>query len=180
MRYFIGTLIAIALIIVIIVLLLTGGSKPAPQPINLSNLSTTGDKVQLVIDGEVTANSEHREIRITVGRRTSTVDVIKGYRGEVISSHTVDNNSDAYYVFLKALELAGFNLGKSGPSYNPGFCPLGQRHIYKVISATGKVRQSFWGSTCGGGSFTGNANLIITLFQKQIPKYDDYTSDVSL
>lgn len=180
MRYFIGTLIAIALIIVIIVLLLTGGGEPAPQPISLSKLSTTDSQVQLIIDGEVTADSEHREIRITVGRRTSTVDIIQGYRGDVIDTHTVDNNSEAYFVFLKALGLAGFNMGNAGPGYNPGFCPLGQRHIYKVISGTGKVRQSFWGSTCGGGSFTGNANLVITLFQNQIPKYDVYTANVSL
>lgn len=180
LRYIVGVLVAIGLLIVIFALIfLRGPSSPAPKPIDLASLANTGSKVQLTIDGQVTADSEHRAIRITVGASSSELDIIGGYNGNIISSHSVNNNTQAYYVFLKALQTAGFNIGKNDNSYNPGFCPLGQRHLYKVISAGGQAVQHLWGSTCGGGTFQGDSSLVITLFENQIPNYSSYTSDIN-
>lgn len=176
-RYVVGVLIALGLLAVILVLIFTGGgSQSKPRPVNLRSFATSGGQVQLTIDGPVNAPSAHRAVRITISANSSEVDVIQGYNGNVISSHTSGNSQNSYRVFLNALQLAGFTEGQSGSGDGSGYCPTGERHIYRVISAGGSIEQNLWGSTCGGGTFAGNAGLVITLFQNQIPKYSQYTS----
>lgn len=185
MRYIIGSLIAVGLVIIIIILIFTGrnGGSIGPQPIDLTSLANTGTTVQLVTEGELSANETRREIRVTVGRDASTLKVIKGYQGHVISSHKIDNNRQAYAAFLHGLKLAGFNLGNTaGNQDERGYCPLGRRYIYKVIDAGGHVTQKFWSDTCDSddGTFRGNSDLVRRLFELQIPKYDEWTEDVDL
>lgn len=187
MRYVIGALISVGLIIVIIVLIFTGGgndNNPATsKPVNLTSLADSGASVQLVTKGQISADKTHREITITIGENTSNLDVIQGYQNHVINSHHINNNQASYTAFLHALELAGFNQGDtSGDQDERGHCALGQRYLYKVIDSSGKVSQRFWSDTCSSsvGTFKGNGGLIRQLFQLQIPKYSDYTSDVDL
>lgn len=181
-RYVLGVLFAIGLIILIIILLFSGGpSKVLPPPINLPDLATNGGQVQLVLKGQVEANSEHREIRMTVGSGMATLDIVRGYQNDVIKTYQHNNNNQAYTVFLKALNQAGFiNGDNSKPGDGDGVCPLGEGHVYRVISGGGDVEKRMWGTSCGGGTFRGDANLVITLFQNQFPKYNDETADVNL
>lgn len=186
MRYIIEALISVGLIIVIIVLIFSGGNgkKPAsPKPIGLTSLVGSGASVQIVTEGQISADKTHREISITINQGASKVDIIQGYQNHVISSHRIPNNKAAYDTFLRALELAGFSQSNtSGNQDERGHCPLGHRYLYKVIDASGKVSQRLWGDNCSSsdGSFKGNGDLIQNLFQLQIPKYNDYTNDVDL
>lgn len=184
MRYIVGALISVGLIIVILVLIFTGGTSNKSnqqQPIDLTSLANTGDSVQLVTEGAISADSTHREIKITIGQSTSELDVIGGYNGNVISSHQIGNNEAAYNNFLHALALAGFSDGNLSASQNEqGHCPLGYRYLYQVVDASGNVKQKLWNDTCGVGTFKGQGPLIRQLFQLQLPDYDKWTVNVNL
>lgn len=180
MRYIIGVLVAAGLVVLIIILLVSGGT-PAPQPINLNQLAGTDTKVRLIEQGDLTADQNRRSVEITVGRDVSEMDVIQGYQGHVIRSSQSANNQAAFAVFLHGLTLNGFNLGDNNPANSDerGHCALGQRYLYEVISPDGAIRQKYWNDTCGVGTFKGNASTIQTLFNKQIPNYDQLISGVN-
>lgn len=184
MRYFIGFLVTIGLLIVLIVLLLSGSghkTKP-PTPKTLPDYATTDASVRLTIDGQINADQTHRQIRITVNRDDATFDLIQGYQGTVISTQSYANNESAYSNFLYALSHVGFTLGDNSKllANEKGYCPLGNRYIFELIN-NGQDVQRYWATTCGKPrTYGGNVSATLNLFKLQIPDYSTLTQNVSL
>src|SRR5690349_10170178 len=102
MRYFIGFLITLGLIIILILLLFTGGdgAKKPKTPRSLASYSTTDAVVRLTTSGPINADSLHNEIRITVGKDDATYEQIQGYEDHVVNTASFANNESAYNNFL--------------------------------------------------------------------------------
>ena len=188
MRYFIGFLITIGLIIILIVLLLGGGGGNGPKKPKttkaLADYASTEAEVRMTIDGPVNADQTHQQIRITVDNNVTTYEQIQGYQDTVVNSQNFDNNENSYSNFLYALGHAGFTKGDitKALANDKGYCPLGNRYIFELID-NGKDVQRFWGTSCGGHApktYRGNLNLTITLFQAQVPNYQNLTQDLNL
>ena len=152
MRYFIGFMLLIALLIFLIVLVVMGrGSRgPVIPTRELASYSTTNAQVSFRDDGQINANSEHRQIQITVDRRNVLYEEIAGYDGRVVNSKRFNNTENAYNVFLSALGHAGFTLrDKSEALVNEkGRCPLGRRYIFEMSEGS-KLIQRSWATSCG-------------------------------
>lgn len=185
MRYFLGFLIIIGLIVLVFVLVLKafsgGGSKGGPAPKPLINYANTATTMQLTIDGPENANQTHEAIQINVGETQAQLNVLQGYEGNVTNTQSFPNNQSAYAVFLRALDMAGYTKGNSNASSDyRGYCPFGQRYIYKIIDATGKTTQQYWSTSCGGqGTFKGSVGTVNKLFKLQIPTYGTLTQKVN-
>lgn len=176
MRYIVGFLIGLGLIILTVILIVKafsgGGAKP--QKIDLNSYATTNAVMRLTIDGPVNADQTHQRIRITVGRDQTTFEQIQGYQGKLLQTKTFDNNGDAYASFLHALSVAGYTEGNTNaPKDERGYCPLGNRYIYETLSGGDDVIR-WWNTSCGTayGNFKGKGDTIRSLFKKQVPGYD--------
>lgn len=183
MRYFIGFLITIGLIILLIVLLLTGGGSPKKPKTTkaLADYATSDAVVRLSIDGPINADQNHQAVRITVGQSDTTYQQIQGYEGTVVNQQTYANNTSAYSNFLYALGHAGFTKGDPSKTLanEKGYCPLGSRYIFELIDGDHTV-QRYWATSCGKpATYKGNANLTLTLFKAQVPGYADLTQDLN-
>lgn len=176
MRYFIGFLVTIGLIILLLVLLFSGGGKPktATTPKTLTSYATSDAQVSLTIDGPVNAEQTHKQSQIIVDNGQATFEQLQGYNGQVINSQSYNNTEASFFVFLRALEVANFTKGDNSPSLSDerGICPLGTRYIVQ-LTQDGKDIERYWTTSCGGGSKTyeGNLALTLSLFEAQIPNY---------
>jgi hypothetical protein len=110
------------------------------------------------------------------------IQLIQGYQGTVIDSRTYSNNSASYATFLQALKLANFTKGdsKSTADYR-GYCPEGDRYVYTFNDGY-KDLFTYWSTSCGQGTFSGNRTLVRELFERQIPEkdFDHLTGSVPL
>lgn len=184
MRYIVGFLITIGLIILILVLLLRGGgsSATAPKALNLGDYAYGSATAQLIIDGPIVADPNHREIEINVSQDAVSMNVYQGYQQTTINSKTYLNNESAYAVFLHALQNAGFTKGNTSAALSDerGYCPGGDRYIYS-FNNDGTDLMRFWSTSCGGqGTFKGTPSTILYLFQNQVPDYSTLTQNVVL
>lgn len=182
MRYFIGLLVALGLIIILIILLLTGGKKAVPtqQPKTLTDYASTDSQVSMTIDGPVNADSEHDQVRVSVDSANVTYEHIRGYQGDVVQTKVFENNQDAYDVFLHALLHAGYSLGSNDPQFRDerGYCSTGDRYIFELTEGD-KTITRYWSSSCGSPkTYEGNTGLTITLFQAQVPSYETLTGSI--
>jgi hypothetical protein len=184
MKYFLGFLAVIVLVIVVFVIVLrgfTGGSNKPKEQINLMDYTNSQTVVKFTATGPVTADPNHQGYRITVGRDANTIEVVQGYQNNVTQAQTYTNNSAAYADFLRALQLQNFTQGISDParSDNRGVCPNGTRYTFEIENA-GQTVQRYWSTSCGGGTFQGNANSVRGLFQRQIPDYPKMSAKLQL
>ncbi len=183
LRYFIGLVIAIGLIIALIFLLTQSGNKTkAPTPRSLSSFSNTTAVARLTITGPITAPQNHNSIVITVGRDQAVYQHFTGYDGTVVDSKTFDNTENSYNSFLHAIGRAGFTLGNAKPSLadSTGYCPLGQVYTFELIE-DGNQLENLWTSSCGGTkTFGGNLSVNLELFQAQIPDYTALTNNIAM
>ena len=199
MRYFIGFLVTIGLIIILIVLLLSGGgggnnknnntqsqNRQIQTPTStqqLADFASSGAVVRLTIDGQINADQDHQAVRITVGQDETTYQQVQGYQGNVVNQQSFANNQSAYSNFLYALGHAGFTMGDTAKdaANEKGYCPLGERYTYELIDG-GDTIMRWWSASCGNvpKTYKGNPSLTITLFQNQVPGYDSLTNDLSL
>lgn len=183
MRYLIGFLGVIAIIILIIVLFVRGGGGPETPAIDLADYTTSTSEVVFINDGPVSATQTHDVIKITVNQSEATMDVIKGYEGQVVNSRTYPMNPNAYAAFLLSLKRAGYTIGNDNADLKDerGYCPTGDRYIYELNDNGGEVSR-FWNTSCGDryGTFKGQAPLIRDLFRMQIPDYDQLTSNLNI
>jgi hypothetical protein len=185
MKYFLGFLGIVGLVILVIVLIIRGfsggGSKAPKTQASLSDYTNTSTLMRFTIEGPVTADQTYHEVRVTVGRDANTIEVVKGYQGEVTQAQTYANNSDAYGNFLRALQLQSYTKGNPDPKLadERGYCPSGNRYVYEIISGSTDV-QRFWIGTCGGGTFKGNSPTIRSLFRRQIPDFDKIIGNLGL
>lgn len=183
MRYIVGLIVIVALIL-FGVLIFDGGDSPKTPgeiPTTLPEYASTDAYVSWTVKGAVNATEEHREIRITVSRNGRNVEVIQGYEGNVIKANPLSNTEAAFSEFLHSLERAGFRKVKNTSlTDDSGVCPTGQRFIYEVKN-TDDEDLRLWAASCSGvGTFAGQVAIIENLFKKQIPDYNDFTRDVRL
>ncbi len=186
MRYFVGLLLGIGLIVLTFILIFkafSGGDAPEQgDVINLNDYATTNAIVRFTIDGQVNSDQVHSRIRVTVSKDTVLYEQIQGYEGKLIESKNYANNTQAYATFLRSLSLAGFNNGnKDFDDDERGYCPTGKRYIYEAIDGGDTVIR-WWSTSCGRsvGSFLGSAGTIHTLFQRQVPDYTKLSRDARL
>ena len=191
MRYFIGFLITIGLIIFLIVLLFTGGGSKnnnqsddgtkRPKTVQqLADFASTNAVVRLTIDGPINADQNHQSVQITVGNDDTTYQQFQGYEGTVANQQTFANNQTAYSNFLYALGHGGFLLGDGSKKLanEKGYCPLGNRYVFELIEG-GDTIQRYWATSCGNPkTYKGNLGLTLTLFQAQVPNYSDLISNL--
>jgi hypothetical protein len=183
LAFFIGSII---FIVILVTIFGHGGKKPAPGPqLNpLPAYAGTNAAVSFAEDGIVNADQLHRSIRITVSNSQVTLDVLKGYNPQVIQSNSFENNQEAYTVFLKAINNAGF-LAKTKnakiPDDETGQCALGSRFILDLSQDGGDISRT-WASSCGTktGTSTGAVSTIQALFEDQVPDYQTLISTVNL
>lgn len=184
MRYFVGFLLTIGLIIILILLLFGGDSSPKTGVTSktLESYANTNAEVKMTIDGPVNAESLHNQVRISVDRNNVSLEHINGYNGDVVSMQRYANSKAAYAHFLKALAHAGFTQGNTAKEMRDerGYCPLGKRYVFELVQGTKSV-QRFWSTSCGKPkTYLGSASLTISLFQAQVPGYNDLVRDIDL
>jgi hypothetical protein len=183
MRYLIGLLITIAVIIFIIIRLLAGGGGDnAPKAQQLAELAATDTKVRLTIENPVQATETHREIEITVGRNSADFVLYRGYENDTIRSKTYGMNETSYADFLRSLQLSGkYTEGSNDASLRDerGYCATGTRYVYEIIDENNSVTQHYWSTSCGPKTFGGDAEVVQNLFQLQVPDYFDLIEDVA-
>jgi len=186
MRYFVGLLLGIGLIVLTFILIFKafsgGNDTPQEKAINLNDYATTNAIVRYTIDGQTNSDLIHNRVRVTVSKDTVLFEQIQGYEGKLIQSKTYPNNTQAYATFLRALDLSGFDNGnKDFDDDERGYCPNGQRYIYEAIDGGDTVLR-WWSTSCGRkvGNFLGNSSTIRTLFQHQVPDYSKLITKVHL
>lgn len=189
MRYFIGFLLTLGLIILLIVLLFGGGggdgnktAEPTTQGNrSLQSFANTDAEASMVIAGAINADELHRQIRVTVDRNTVTYQTIQGYEGRVIEQQTFANNQAAYEAFLKALNFAGFTQGDKSAELasEQGRCPLGTRTVFAFNDGNEQLVR-FWTTSCGAKNYLGNSEATTRLFQSQVPGYQNLANPVRL
>lgn len=184
MRYFIGFMVVLGLVILLIILLLGGGGKhrAAIGTRNLVDYASTDAQVSMTIDGPVNAVSLHQQIRVTVDKNDVTFEQMSGYDGNVVNTQIFANTESAYNVYLHALGHAGFTLGDNNPALRDesGYCALGDRYIFE-LTQDGKILERYWSTSCGNTkTYKGNLSLTLTLFQNQVPGYSNLTGNVQL
>ncbi len=138
-------------------------------------------KVEFTQYGAVVADENRRTLRISVSENERSIEVLKGYNQQVEKRQTYYNNKDAYNVFIRALDNAGYSREKKTKFTDPtGVCPQGKRFEYKLKDLNDDV-SSLWNSTCQplGGTIGGNTELIRALFRDQVPDYRDVVKGVT-
>ena len=179
MRYIIGLLVAIGLVILLIFVLATGGGNddaskvPATKKL-LQEYANTDATVRMTVSGPIVAEQNHRETRISVTRDSATIESIVGYQGNVVDSETNPNTREGFVSFLRALDRAGFTNGNTDRALRDerGYCAAGKRYIFELIEG-GRTVQRFWTTSCTGTeTYLGNLSATGDLFTKQIPNYD--------
>lgn len=183
MKYFIGYLITIGLLILLIIFLMRGGGNDQQAPVtdkSLASYASTDAEVSFLNEGPINAASEHEQILITVDQDYVTYQQIIGYDGRVVMTKRFSNTQNAYSAFLSALGHAGFALGDDNESLQneKGRCPTGHRYIFELNEGTDQIQRT-WGTNCSGAkTFLGNQSLTITLFQAQVPNYSTLSQNV--
>lgn len=180
MRYFLGFLIAIGLIVLVFVLILKsfGGSSKKITQKPLVNYASTDTTVSMTVDGPVNADQIHQSFVITVGQNQATITIYTGYQGDIVTTKSYQNNETAFANFLRAIDLQGFTKGDTvGSKDYRGFCPLGERFVLAADNE-GTNLQKFWSTSCGQGTFKGNFSTIRFLFNVQIPDFNKLTNNL--
>jgi hypothetical protein len=182
MRYLLGFFIGIGLIVLIVILIVKGLSGPAKPPYTpLVDYAGTNVEAMFTIDGPEVSNQDHQSVQITVNQYQTQINIMDGYQGNVVNSKSYPNNQASYAVFLRALDIAGYSHGNTDPNKvdDRGYCPFGDRYVYE-LSRNGSDMVHFWSSSCGVGTFQGQASTVNNLFIDQIPDYNTLTSGLRL
>lgn len=181
----IGAGLVIVLLFLVIFMIIRSGSDEPKVPetkreltsyVNDSNVTITQTTI-----GPVVAPQNHDETQISITNTTATIEIIKGYEGNVVNSRSYPMSTEAFRSFLNALESVGFTRGDADASLTEGknFCPTGTRYIFEINEGAKNI-QRYWATSCGAKSYKGEAGTTINLFQAQIPEYDDVVGDLNL
>jgi len=182
MRYFFGFLAAVALVIVVFILIIRGFSGHDTQAqTQLVDYAKTETVMRMVVEGKVNADQDHRSVSVVIGRSGNSIKLVQGYEGHVLQTQSYESNEDAYATFLRALQLQGYTKGNENPEKQDsrGYCPAGKVYTFEIVTGSSTV-QRFWTTSCGGGTFRGNANVVRQLFRAQIPDYSKITAGQGL
>ena len=185
MKYFLGFLATIVLVVVVFILVIRGftADRTPKDILVLADQSTSSLSVQYTVDGPVNSQQEHVGYRIIIDKNEAKIETYKGYQNEITSTKTYVNNTDAYGTFLRALDIAGFSKGvepKDGKdSDERGVCADGNRSTYEIKNSN-QGDKRYWTTTCGGGTFKGDDNEVAALFERQIPEFSRAVSELEL
>lgn len=185
MRYIIGVLVALGMLGAIFFFIFRGGGGEAPQQaqrIDLNNYVNTDATVQLIVDGPVVANAEHRSYQISVNRATTTMQTFQGYENTVTAERSTPNNQEAYTDFIKAISRLNFtNVDSTAPKDERGYCPQGNRYIVRLTQGDRELLRG-WTTSCGAsvGNFRGDTGTIRVLFREQVPEFYTLVTGTSL
>jgi hypothetical protein len=187
MKYIIGVLAVIVLIVIAAVLVFTDPSpKSADEAIIPARLIDYVDKnssVTYTRYGGVVAEEERTAIRIKITPFARQIDILDGYTEKVVRSKTLPNNSEAYEVFTRALAISGYDNAKE-PLFKDerGVCSQGIIAVYQFNDEDNNQLKRTWSSTCSAkqGSFAGNSTAVMVLFREQFPNYSDVVRGVRL
>lgn len=183
MRIFTFFVVAIALIVLILVIIIKSiTSGPTKPTINLNSYANTNAVVELLIDGPVSADQTHQQIDVQISNSSTNFAILNGYQGQIATSKAFENNQPAFAVLLHSLSLIGFTKGNTNPALSDyrGFCPSGDRYVMSLTEGS-DVIQKFWTTSCGGqGTYGGDIQQTLNLFQAQVPNYSDLTANVVL
>lgn len=158
----------------------TNSTAKTKQTLSLADYASHDSRVELTIDGRVNGEDEHRSIRLTISPNNRSVELIQGYQNTIIKSELLDNNPDAYEVFMRALAQTGFGKErKSTITDERGICATGQRYIYRLTDGSNQ-KFRLWSASCAKGTSSGNITAINTLFQLQIPDYAKFVGNNAL
>lgn len=188
MRFVLGALgiLLVALLAIFLITSRPSSNKtktkpPLSQTLKLPDYSTRNSVVSETTQGRVLGEDQYRAIRVTVNANNRTIDILRGYEGNVLKSESLTNTQAAYDTFLRALDNYGFSKTKTTTFPDErGVCALSNRFIYDLQDSGKQVIHS-WSASCSAvGSFAGNGPTVRQLFQNQIPDYNDFVSDVRL
>jgi hypothetical protein len=185
MKYFIGFLASIALIILVVVLIVRGfsggGEEPKSTTKQLVDYANTSAEVSFFVDGEISAEETHNAYRIIVGRDEAVIETYQGYEETVLERVEYENNNDSYANFLRALDLAGFSRGENTKANDDprGVCASQNRFILQIENGSSQI-QDFWTTSCGGGNFKGDIAAVRQLFIRQVPEHSKLTRKLNL
>ncbi len=159
-----------------------GNHAATPAPTDLSNHTTDGSVVTLVIEGPVEADELHTALTISISAGARSIEGDATYQNQPINSQTYTNNQAAFNDFMQALQNAGFTKATKGKTVASelGMCPLGNRYVYE-LAVSEKVTQRLWSDSCGDrtATFNGEGPLVRSLFEHQIPNYTKFTQSLS-
>lgn len=183
MKYLIGLVIFIFLIIFIIIKLLTGGSGEKPKlPPSLASYADTSTTVRYIIDNPVQATQNHHDIVIEVGSSSTDIKITQGYDGDVIKEQSFPMTEAAYDAFLRSLQHSGgYTLGNADSSLQDerGYCATGNRYSYDIVNGDGDRIQHYWSTSCNEKTFKGKADVVRDLFVSQVPNFDEFTNGIA-
>jgi hypothetical protein len=181
MKYFLGILGGLLLLIFVLVLIFRGGSDnvTAPEVKRLAEYASEENTTsQFTIAGAINGEEDHRIVSITVTDSARRIEILEGYDGRVLERKSYPNTTAAFEAFLAGLEQAGFSNERRTRVAFESVCPDGRRFSYGLESGDESVVDT-WSASCEKGSFAGKPSLVQSLFQAQIPEYNEFTSDVS-
>lgn len=175
------------LIIIALVLFFSSNSKTNSQYNNdlnkFANYSLTSATATLDINGPITAQSTHNEVKIIVSNLDVNLQVLKGYDGEIILNQVFSNSQNSYNAFLRSIYLNGFTLktNKNIVKNSIGLCATGDVYNLELLLNSSYIVNS-WETNCGGSNdnFAGNLTEIIDLFESQVPNYNSYTNNLNI
>lgn len=185
-RYIIGFALVIVLLFFVILLIMHHTSAPKTGEVPATQHALTSyaddDNVTVVehVVGPINAADTHDEVEVRVTNSTTTLDVVKGYDGNVVGTRTYPMSNASFGEFLAALDKAGFTSGNTDSALkdDSGYCATGQRYIFEVRDGSRTV-QRFWATSCGGTkTYKGNLEATTELFRAQIPDYDNLVNNV--
>ncbi len=183
MKYFLGFLLTIALVVGVFILVIRGftADRTPKDLLILADSANTDMSVIVTADGRINADQDHVGYRIGVDRTQATLETYKGYQNQITSTKSYANNTEAYTSFLRALDIAGFARGndKAKQTDERGVCADGNRYIYEIKDSP-KGDKRYWGTTCGGGTFKGAGDDVRDLFEDQIPDFSEIIADLDI
>ena len=184
MRYVLGVLGIILVILLAVSLIFRGDSKDQAKDktvVQLVDYAKKNSSVSLTTYGKLVGEQERRAIRVTATPSERRLEVLQGYDESVISSKTYENTQDAYANFLSALAKYGFEKSRKSTITDPrGVCPTGNRYTFDLTDG-GTSKSNLWSNSCDKtGTFAGNSATVRELFRLQIPEYTKQTQTIRL
>ena len=157
-------------------------TEQVEEHVPLADYNRPGIRIGLEVQGPVVAKEKRVAYRLSVSRTDRVMQVIRGYDGFIEKEERLDNNEEAFGVFLKALDRAGFD--RVDESYTnddeEGVCASGRRYIL-TIEDEGIELFRTWKTSCGNDIGTSDApSSVRTLFKKQFPNFSKFVSGLGL
>jgi hypothetical protein len=183
MKYIMGALGVIFLVILVVVLITRGGGRgPTERPLVVSEQAREGVSAVMTQQGRLVGEDQRRAIRIVVSQDERRIEILTGYDEAIERAHSYPNTPAAFVSFLAALQQADFIDKKVSTVKDVrGACPFGRTFIYEVNEFSQSLFES-WGTTCSRavGTAAGDQKDIRRLFQNQIDDYSLQIRGVSL